>query len=145
MVKLGVFRKTTLSLLEEAEYQEEHRPYLGMSELGHPCNTYLWLRFRWAFTEKIPARMHRLFNRGHREEIEIIHDLERIGYTIISTQKEFVAGFGHIKGHCDGEVLGVIEAPKTVHILELKTMNDKYFKEILKKVNLFIMVKLSCI
>ena len=37
--------------------------------------------------------------------------------------------FGHSKGHCDGLALRVIEAPKTEHVLEFKTMSEKYFKK----------------
>jgi len=132
MVKIITSAPTTLALLEAPVYQDEQRTYLGMSQLGHSCSTFLWLSFRWAFTSTHSARIHRLFKRGHREEPEIIAELNNIGITVHSTQAEFIAGWGHIKGHCDGIAEGVIEAPKTPHLAEFKTMSDKYFNEMCK-------------
>lgn len=133
MVKIITSQPTTLEKIESPTYQQEKRSYLGMSQIGHECSRYLWYHFRWAYQAEFPARMIRLFNRGHREEPEVIKELEKIGITCHSMQAEFVAGWGHIKGHCDGMCDGVIEAPKTTHLLEIKTMSDKYFKEMVKK------------
>ena len=33
------------------EGQEAPRAHLGASLLGHPCDRYLWLMFRWAVIE----------------------------------------------------------------------------------------------
>lgn len=132
MAKLFTNKRTTLSLLENPVYPREYRKYLGMSELGHSCSRYLWYSFRWAFSEEIPARMMRLFDRGHREEEAIIKQLTNIGYTVFDQQREFVAFHGHVMGHWDGGVKGVIEAPKTPHVLELKTMKEQEFKKLIK-------------
>ena len=133
MVKIISSTKTTLHQLESPVHQQSKRDYLGMSVLGHECTRYLWFHFRWAFTEEFTDRQRRLFNRGHREEPAIIESLERIGIKVHSEQKEFIAGFGHIRGHCDGICENVPEAPKTPHLLEMKTMNDRNFKEMCKK------------
>ena len=42
-------------------------------------------------------------------------------------QFEVVACNGHFKGHTDGVALGVPEAPKTWHLLEMKTASAKSF------------------
>lgn len=133
MVELKGLKQTTLALLDEPVHPVKHTPSLGMSEIGHSCSRYLWYKFRWAYDSSFSDRMIRLFNRGHREEEHVINLLKRIGYTVDNPQKKVVAGFGHTKGFCDGEILGVIEAPKTWHILEIKLMGDKAYKEILKK------------
>lgn len=126
-------KTTTLDMLEKVNYGvESRRTYLGMSQLGHPCSRFLWYQFRWAFQDKLSARIYRLFRRGHREEETVIQDLEAIGCKITGAQDEFTAVFGHVKGHCDGQVSGLIEAPIARHILEIKTMNDKYFKQTIK-------------
>ena len=52
------------------EGQEAPRAHLGASLLGHPCDRYLWLMFRWAVIEKFDGRILRLFQRGQREEAE---------------------------------------------------------------------------
>lgn len=129
MVKLPE-QKTTLSEIERVgETSIKLRPYLGMSQLGHECNRYLWYSFRWAYGGFISARKNRLYNRGHHEEPIIYKILESIGLIVWGDQTEIQAVYGHCKGHCDGIVRGVIEAPKTNHLLEIKTMGDKYFKD----------------
>jgi len=126
-------KNSTKRLLDEPMHAQEHRPYLGASLLGHSCERYLWYSFRWCYSAEFSSRLIRLFNRGHREEPEIIKELEKIGIKCYGDQTEFVAGYGHIRGHCDGMADNVPEAPKTTHLLEFKTMNDKSFKDLKKK------------
>lgn len=132
MVKLITTQPTTLGALEAPVHKQDKRTYLGMSQIGHSCETYLWLQFRWAYDAVISARINRLFGRGHREEPLMIAELAKAGIEVHSTQAEFIAGWGHIKGHCDGIAENVIEAPKTPHLAEFKTMGDKYFKQVCK-------------
>lgn len=40
---------------------------------------------------------------------------------------------GHIRGKCDAKAIGVPEAPKTEHLCEFKSSNDKSYEEIVKK------------
>ena len=129
MVKLTEFGNTTASALEAEPVTEDLRPYLGMSILGHPCSRYLWYSFRWCYSETHSRRLRRLFDRGHREEPSVIADLERIGMVVNDAQEEVEAAWGHVKGHCDGKVKGVVEAPNTEHLLEIKTASDKMFKD----------------
>jgi len=62
--------------------QEPPRPHLGSSLLGHPCDRYLWLNFRWAVQEEFSGRILRLFRRGQLEENQIVSDLRSIGIDI---------------------------------------------------------------
>ena len=132
MPSLQSLQKTTLSEVEKGLVNSDLRPYLGMSQLGHHCPRYLWYGFRWAYQDQFPHRIKRLFARGHREEPEIIKELERVGIKCDETQLESICGDGHIKGHCDGIAKGVLEAPNITHLLEFKTMSDKYFKQLSK-------------
>jgi len=132
MPKMPTPEVSTLSAINSPAIEELPRPYLGMSQLGHPCERYLWYSFRWFYKSSYSRRIDRLFDRGHREEPVVIKELERIGLTVEDSQLEFVEGWGHIKGHCDGVVEGVLEAPKTTHILEIKTASEKKFKEMCK-------------
>lgn len=129
MVMIGEFKKSTLAAIESDTIQLEHRPYLGCSKLGHSCDTFLWYAFRWCFPMSTSPRMKRLWDRGHREEPAIIKQLESVGVRCYGDQEEIVLAHGHCKGHIDGKAIGVIEAPKTEHLLEFKTMNNKYFKQ----------------
>jgi len=131
MVQLNI--KTTASELDEGMIESDLRPYLGMSQIGHSCERYLWFAFRWCFTDSYSRRVGRLFNRGHREEEVIIKDLERIGIECYGDQTECNMLGKHVSGHCDGMCTGVLEAPKTEHLLEFKTMNVNAYKDILKK------------
>lgn len=133
MVKLRRFNNTTLSRIKNKVQLQELRPYLGMSKIGHPCARNLWYSFRWAAQKEIPSRMRRLFKRGRREELAIIQELESVGVICYGYQSEIEMAFGHSKGHIDGKAIRIIEAPKTEHLLEFKTMNEKYFNQIKKE------------
>ena len=111
------------------------RPYMGVSMLGHHCERFLWLNFHWAVIERFPGRILRLFRRGQAEEAMIVADLRAIGCTVeecLDDQK--LLDFGcHVAGHPDGIVKGLPEAPKTWHIAEFKTHNDRSFEELVSK------------
>ena len=63
-------------------HAEPPRPHMGCSQLGHPCDRWLWLSFRWAVQPTFPGRILRLFRRGQNEETTIISDLRAIGLDI---------------------------------------------------------------
>lgn len=76
--------------------------------------------------------MLRLFETGHREESRIIHNLRQAGIKVWNhdedgNQFKFSMFGGKFEGSIDGVVLGIPESPKTPHILEIKTSNDKQF------------------
>lgn len=107
---------------------------LGASQLGHPCDRWLWLQFRWAVVNRFPGRMLRLFIRGQAEESIVVKDLESVGCKVQfagKDQKYFDFG-NHMGGFSDGIVTGVPGAPKSRHVLEIKTHNDKSFKAVEK-------------
>ena len=116
MVEIINKKKTTLAAINAIEYPQKHRPYLGMSIMGHDCERYLWYTFRWCYTEILPYRKIRLFGIGHREESSIIDTLDTVGIAVYNQQEGMEAVHGHVKGHIDGKCIGVIEAPKTEHL-----------------------------
>jgi hypothetical protein len=113
------------------------RAYLGMSEIGRPCDRALWLRFRWATTPEHDGRVLRLFRRGNLEEVQMANDLRLVGIRV-ETQGEDGRQFGfqdiggHFRGHMDGAVLGVLEAPKTWHVWECKTASKSQWDKLRK-------------
>jgi hypothetical protein len=122
----------------EADAEEDNRPHLGASLIGHECERYLWLTFRWAEKKKFPGRMLRLFDTGNLAEARFVADLRRIGVQVHETDPEGkqwrVSDIGgHFGGSMDGAVLGLPEAPKTWHVAEFKTHNDKSFNDLVKK------------
>lgn len=143
-------RKGTKITIESLEYGgDKPSPYLGMSSSGEECLRKRFYGFHWCALKKHSALKERTFNLGHEFEKIIIQQLKDAGMEVFRRDKngekielkghkkekqEEVIGFaGHEKGHSDGRTLGVIEAPKTEHLLEIKTMQQKYFLPLVKK------------
>ena len=108
------------------------RPHMGVSLLGHHCDRWLWINFRWAVVEDFDGRILRLFRRGHKEEDVIISDLRAIGIDIRSSQRRVDFG-NHVSGSLDGVIEGgVPEAPRARHVAEFKTHSKKSFDDMIK-------------
>ena len=124
---------TISSLIDQAHQAraEKPRPHMGCSSLGHHCERWLWLSFRWAVVEKFQGRILRLFRRGQNEEATIISDLRAIGMHVAGTQRRVNFG-SHVSGSLDGTAKGVPGAPKTEHVLEFKTHSLKSFNDLEK-------------
>jgi hypothetical protein len=138
MAKIPEAQHNTKALIDRyhESKQEGHRPHLGASLLGHNCQRYLWLTFRWAKKEKFNGRILRLFRRGNNEERIIISDLRAIGIDVKTTDgsQDRVHFGNHVSGSIDGIALsGVPEAPKKKHVLEFKTHSKKSFDDLEKK------------
>lgn len=107
---------------------------ISVGEANNPCDRALWYTFRWASPlEKHHGRQLRLFETGNLEESRLVEDLERIGVDVYGQQDKIRLAQGHVRGKCDGKAMGVVEAPKTEHLLEFKSSNAKGMKEIIKK------------
>ena len=113
---------------------EAPRAHLGASLLGHPCDRWLWLSFRWAVQPKFPGRILRLFRRGQNEEATIISDLRAIGVDVRRVSAQHKVDFGsHVSGSLDAIIdKGVPEAPKAKHVAEFKTHSKKSFDALVK-------------
>lgn len=107
--------------------EERPRPHMGCSLIGHECDRFLWLSFRWAFANKHDGRILKLFKRGHDEEDRVIADLEAVGYRITNRQ-------GHVElaGPVSGSIDGVIHIDGVPHLLEIKTHSKKSFDDLEK-------------
>lgn len=104
------------------------RKYLGASAWSH-CDRAMWLKFRHAFTETHTPEQLRTFGIGHACEDVIIADLEARGFRVGHREKELTGEFGQPIGHIDG----VVKHPDgRVMLLEMKTANDRRFKEMMK-------------
>lgn len=127
---------TVRAIYAAYEAANTHYDSLGISvgEIGNPCDRALWYNFRWASQpEAITGRKLSIFRTGDRWEEMLVSDLERIGVEVWGSQDRIRLAAGHIRGKCDGKAMGVPEAPKTEHLCEFKSSNDKGFKEIVKK------------
>jgi hypothetical protein len=115
--------------------QEPPRPHIGCSTLGHACDRWLWLSFRWAVVEKFDGRILRLFRRGQLEESTVVSDLNAAGFFVTNTgAKQSRVDFGtHVSGSVDGIITGGIpDAENVLHVLEIKTHSLKSFNDLQK-------------
>lgn len=121
----------------EAEQYTIPREYLGISSIGESCSRKLWYRFRWAKDIRLDADTIKRFEDGHLQEDIQAKRLEKV-CTVLTldpeTDEQFRATMfgGHFGGSCDGKILGLLEAPKTWHIWEHKSVNEKKLKELEK-------------
>lgn len=141
MVAITDPRHRTINAIYEqyaAKQGDGYRPHLGGSLIGHPCRRYLWLSFRWTRKASFTGRLLRLFQRGQLEEQVFVQELRAAGVEVWEadpdTGRQFrVDAFaGHFSGSMDGVALGLLEAPKTPHLLEFKTHNAKSFAELVR-------------
>ena len=122
----------------KAKHSDTPRRYLGGSIIGKSCARQLWYDFRWVHFEDFDGRLLRLFETGHLEEPRMVKNMRDAGIEVYEvddrTGQQFGVQFhgGHFRGHADGVAIGIKEAPKTWHLCEFKTHNDKSFKLLLK-------------
>lgn len=113
------------------------RPHLGASLIGQSCDRALWYTFRWATQASHEPRILRLFARGQREEDVMATLLRQAGVNLLQTDpatgQQFRFGSGHFGGSMDGACVGLTDAPKTWHVVEMKTHNTKSFNDLVKK------------
>ena len=123
-------------IIEDRREMSQPRRYLGVSELGHECDRYLWYSFRLCFLEEFTSQQLRLFKRGHNEEPIIQADLRRAGVLCTvdpNDQPEVSCCNGHCLGHMDDILKNVPDAPTTDHLGEYKTSNKANFTPLKKK------------
>jgi len=101
--------------------------YLGMSQIGKPCDRDIWYGFRGAPSKPKDGRMLQLFNVGDYIEQMQIFWLETAGYKITDRQASYKDHNGFFRGHPDGIIHGVTSAP---HVWDAKSVNLKKFSAI---------------
>lgn len=144
MAKISqAFEDPTLAAIDNAlvlaSKLEKARPYLGMSSIGESCSRKLWYRFRWAADETFDALSLKRFADGHASEDVQAARLRMVdGITLVTHDPDSGKQIGykdiedHFKGHCDGNILGILQAPKTWHIWEHKAVAEKSITELEK-------------
>lgn len=128
----------TTELIYSTYHNAKPRPHLGASQIGQECERALWYSYHHCKAQAFEPRMLRLFETGQREEERVVRNLREAGLQVWThdhngNQWRFEMFGGRFAGSVDGIVKGVPEAPKTAHILEVKTANDKSFKDLVKK------------
>lgn len=117
---------------------EEPRNYIGASFIGHQCDRFIYYSYHNAPHAPIDWKGAFAIQNGHADEIVLANRLRMVEGIVLETEdlngKQF--GFskfnGKYKGHYDGKITGLIQAPKTKHIWEAKSCNEKKFNNLKK-------------
>ena len=124
--------------LEQKQRRDLH-PRLSASQ-HDDCERKLWDAFRGLFPPEIfDGRKLSIFETGEVWEARLIERLKAAGIQVqevdpaTGEQWRVVFAAGHGSGRLDGILMNVPEAPKTEHVFEAKSHNDRSFKELLKK------------
>lgn len=143
MVKIPDAQDPTLAAIDEALLAEEARKplrqYLGASGIGHACERKSWLDFRQASPRKIDAKGLRRIQDGFAGEAIMAIRLRMVeGIELLTVDEETndqigISDFGgHFRGHLDGMILGLIQAPATWHVWENKVVDQKKVDALVK-------------
>ena len=123
-----------------AEKENRFRGHLGFSGIGDDDEYKMWMGFRWCLPASFSGRMLRLFDLGNRIEDQGGENIRNTdGRSIASHDtdgNQYRASFcgGHFAGSCDGLLKGIFPPPseEVILLLEVKSANDKRFKELVK-------------
>lgn len=143
MAKLSPPISHTVSFMDaamERKAAQGHSAGVPMSAVGNPCDRAIWYAFRWApLPERPDARRERRFRTGFQYEKWLLDDLRAAGCEVTEIDEETGKQYrvelvdGHLRGKIDGRVTGLPEAPRTEHVVECKSLNEKTFREVIKK------------
>lgn len=123
--------------------KDEKRDYLGASAIGDPCARKIWYQLHGYEGEPFKAHTIWGFEDGHKQEDEMARRLRMIPGIELWThgpngkQYGFTMMDGKFKGHADGVIRGLLQAPKALHIWENKASGQKKYDEFTKAKNDF--------
>ena len=118
-------------------------PYLGASTIGDLCERKLWLNLRMAKPEQFTAPQLYRFEDGYRAEDIMANRFARAGFNVktVDPATGFQYGIslvdGHLRGRIDGRITGLLQAPQTEHVWEVKSCDEKKQAELEKLKNQF--------
>ena len=114
------------------------RDYLGASLIGNPCSRQIWYTYNGYPRKDFEPETLLRFEDGHRSEeltaqrLRMVKGIELHTHKPDGTQYGFVDLGGKFKGHVDGLIRGLLDAPKTPHVWENKSCGQKKFNEFQK-------------
>ena len=109
---------------------QSHRAVNSISaSMWSQCDRKMWLTLRRASPRWVEPKTLRTFNIGHALEECMVEWLEKTGAKVAMRESGLKNSYGTSLGHIDG--IAVIDG--VFYLLEMKTTNDRRFKEWLKK------------
>ena len=144
MAKIPMAVDPTIQALKKLEQQDalkqSPRDYLGASLIGDACARKVWYSYHNYAREPFSAETLWNFQDGHRTEDLIAERLRKLDFIDLRTHDENGNQFGFedfdgkFRGHCDGFILGLKQAPNVWHVWECKASAEKKYNEFLKLV-----------
>lgn len=146
MASLNFLSNNTAYVFDDscAQAEAQNRPRrhgyrLAAGTIGDECEAKLWYSFRWV-TELKPydAKTLRVFEIGRYIENQALRGLHTMPDAQLETHdnrgRQFGVSFadGHGFGFLDGKMTGVIEAPKTLHGVEVKSLKNTDYNGVVK-------------
>lgn len=134
MATLPPLQSLTSRVIDEgcARVLADDRPRsvtLRCSGLGDECDRKLWYGLRWAHPEEqFEPRIRRIFANGNDREERLVEWLQAGGIVVRDRQARVTLANGALTGSVDGILENVPEAPKTPHLLEIKTMKASRYE-----------------
>ena len=123
--------------MERRALDEPRRSYLGASQIGEECERKLWYSIQPGLPrEAWNALTLRRFEDGHRVEdvmaarLRLVPGIELHTHDDNGEQFGFRDLDGKFRGHADGFIRGLLQAPETPAVWEHKAVNDKKFAEL---------------
>lgn len=115
--------------------KEKPRAYIGASSVGHECTAMLSFSHRGYPDTPPDEKLSRIFRDGHRIEYVVISDMAKAGVHVM--EKDPMTGkqwrYTDYDGNSMGNADGILETDDGMAIVEIKSMNDAKFKELVKK------------
>ena len=141
--EITIENKTLLeldSVLEQQQRLEKPRNYMGVSMIGKECWRECFYDFRNVSHREISASGIRCIQDGYLSEDVMIKRLRTLPFielhnTDPNDDKKQIGVetcLGHLRGHLDGVIKGILEAPQTWHVFEMKAVNLKKFEKLNK-------------
>jgi hypothetical protein len=106
---------------------------VSMSDAINPCDRAIWYKLHWAAPSNPfdGAGASRLTT-GLKWEDRLLDDLANIGVTFGHYQKKVTLAGGFLRGRTDATATGLVEAPKTEHVVECKSLKAEKFRAVVK-------------
>lgn len=125
--------------LETVERARPRRTYLGMSALGDECSRKLWFDYHDPLPQLHDAATFKRFLDGHVSEDVLVNRIRLVsGLSLLSIDPDTGRQWaledfeGRLRGHMDGVVIGLLQAPQTWHIFEAKCSGEKIYAKLAK-------------
>lgn len=117
---------------------KDSRDYLGASLIGDQCARKIWYEYNKYPRAPFDADSLMNFEDGHRTEeltakrLRMVQGVELYTHDENGNQFGFSHFNGKFKGHADGVIRGLLQAPKAWHVWENKACGQKKFDEFVK-------------